>query len=619
MAKEKKNRDIYEEDLLDAEFERGNGKGWIPVLIAILLILIVGGATVGVKLYEKYSYSKERMDLAEYYSITQEWQVPLIIGNEVIEDKALCRDGNYYLPLAFVQQSLNDKFYYDRYEKLLLFTTPTQLYEIPVNSASYTVAGETKENAKTIWVLQDEVPFVELDFVLQFADVLCDVFEQPARIQLYLEAGMGQTAAISKDTAVRYQGGIKSDILCDVKAGDSVYVLDEMETWSKVKTADAVIGYVENKRLEDLRDEQIALPGTYVAPEYTAIRKEYPINLVWHQVTNSAANAGVDELLASTKGVTTISPTWFFLKDNSGNFDSIADQSYVDNMHARNIEVWALIDNFTNDVDIAQILSTTTNRKTLVNNLIQTALAYQIDGINIDFEEVPQEAGADYVQFLRELSIACRQNGIVLSVDNYVPTEYTAHYGRAAQGEVVDYFIIMGYDEHYGGSSQAGSVASYNYVKAGIENTLKDVPASKVINAVPFYTRLWKIADGVSSEALTMSGADNMLAQYGVEATWDDETQQNFAQFEADGAKYQIWLEDMDSISAKLNLMSGYRLAGVAAWKLGLEKTEIWDAIEAYLATCQVDTTAEGDATSETEGALAEQQTVEIQEIETDE
>lgn len=618
MAKEKKNKDIFDDDIFDEEYERGSRKGWIPVLIAILLILIVGGATIGMKLYEKYSYSKERMDLAEYYNITQEWQVPLIVGNELLEDKALCRDGNYYLPLMFVQQNMNDKFYYDSHENLLLFTTPTQLYEIPVNSSSYTVAGETKENEKTIWVLQDEVPYVEMQFVLQFTDDLCTVFEQPARIQIYLDAEHVQTAQISKDTAVRYQGGIKSDILCDVKMGDTVYVLDEMETWSKVKTEDAIIGYVENKRLADLRDEQIALPGTYVAPDYTSIQKEYPINLVWHQVTNSAANAGVEELLASTKGVTTISPTWFFLNDNFGNFDSIADQNYVDNMHARNIEVWALVDNFTNDVDIAQILSTTTNRKTLINNLVQTTLSYQIDGINIDFEEVPQEAGADYVQFLRELSISCRQNGIVLSVDNYVPTEYTAHYGRAAQGEVVDYFIIMGYDEHYGGSSQAGSVASYNYVKAGIENTLRDVPASKVINAVPFYTRLWKIADEVSSEALTMSGADNVLAQNGVTATWDDVTQQNFAEFEADGAKYQIWLEDMDSMTAKLSLMSGYRLAGVAAWKLGLEKAEIWDAIEVYLAESLVNAQTDENTPSDGE-ASTEQESSELQVIETDE
>lgn len=583
MDKDKMDRDLFDDDMFEDEFEKGNTKGWVPVLLALLLILVIGGAAVGMKLYEKYSYSKETMDLSEYYKIAQEGRAAMIVGDEVVEEQAVVRDGNYYLPLSFVKQNLNDKFYYDRYENLLLLTTPTQLYEIELNSASYTIADQPQQYEKTIWILQDEVPYVELDFVAQYSDFLSEIYEAPARIQIYLAAETKQAATIRKDTAVRYQGGIKSDILKEVEKGDKVYVLEQMETWSKVKTQDAVIGYVENKRLDDMEDEPIVLPGTYVAPVYTSITKDYPINLVWHQVTNGAANSGVDSLLSNTKGVTTISPTWYFLNDNFGNFTSIADQSYVDNMHARGLEVWALIDNFTNDVDIAQILSTTTGRKTLINNLIQTTLAYGIDGINIDFEDVPKEAGEDYVQFLRELSIPCRANGIVLSVDNYVPTEYTAHYGRAEQGEVIDYFIIMGYDEHYGGSSQAGSVASYGYVKSGIENTIKDVPASKVINALPFYTRLWKISDGVSSDALAMAGGENILAQYGVTATWDEETQQNFAQFEADGVTYQIWLEDEQSISAKLNLMSGYNLAGVAGWKLGLEKSQVWDVIELYL------------------------------------
>ncbi len=609
MDKEK-DRDLFDDDMFDDEFDGGNKKGWVPVLLAFLLIVIVGGAAVGMKLYEKYSYSKETMDLSEYYGITQEWQTAMIVNDEVVEEQAVLREGNYYLPLSFVKQNLNDKFYYDRHEKLLLFTTPSQLYEIPVNSASYTIADDPQQYEKTIWILQDEVPYVELDFVAQYSDFLSEIHDAPARIQIYLAAETKLTATIGKDTAVRYQGGIKSDVLKDVKKGDRVYVLEQMETWSKVKTEDSVIGYVENKRLKDESDEQIVLPGTYIAPVYTSITKDYPINLVWHQVTNVTANSGVDSLLANTKGVTTISPTWFFLNDNFGNFTSIADQSYVDNMHARGLEVWALIDNFTNDVDIAQILSTTTGRKTLIYNLVQTTLAYNIDGINIDFEEVPKEAGEDYVQFLRELSIPCRQNGIVLSVDNYVPTEYTAHYGRAEQGEVIDYFIIMGYDEHYGGSSQAGSVASYGYVKAGIENTLKDVPASKVINAIPFYTRLWKIADGVSSEAMPMSSAENVLAQNGVTAVWDEETQQNFAQFEAGGATYQIWLEDVQSISAKLNLMSGYNLAGVAAWKLGLEKAQIWDVIEGYLMTSRASMQSQPDQ--------PEAETPQVQVIETD-
>nr|MBQ8252118.1 chitinase [Lachnospiraceae bacterium] len=572
------------------ELDRAGKKGWVPVLIAVVLILLIAGAGLGAKLYDKYSYSKEEMDLYEYYSVGQDWETALIVQDEIIEEKAVCRDGNFYLPLSFVQDHLNDKFYYDRHEKLLLFTTPTELYEIPPESCSYMISGQPQENEKVIWILQGEDPYVELDFVSQYADFLSEIYGQPNRIQLYIQGQTSQTASIKKDTAVRYQGGIKSDILKPLVKGDKVYVLEEMETWSKVKTEDSVIGYVENKRLENYAEEEIGLPGTYVAPVYASIQKDYVINMAWHQVTNAVANSGIEAMLANTKGLNTISPTWFFLSDNLGGFVSIADQSYVDSMHARGIEVWALVDNFTNDVDIAQILSTTTNRKNLINNLVQTTLAYGIDGINVDFEQVPMEAGEDYVQFLRELSIPCRQNGIVLSVDNYVPTDYTAHYGRKEQGEVIDYFVIMGYDEHYSGSSQAGSVASLGYVKAGIENTLRDVPAHKVINGIPSYTRLWKISDGVSSEALSMAVAENYLAQNGVTAVWDQETAQNFASFEADGATYQIWLEDTESVRAKLNLMSGYNLAGVAQWKLGLEKAEIWDVIAEYTSKAQMST-----------------------------
>lgn len=567
----------------DPEREKMDFKKLIPVLIAIVLIILVLGIAVGGKLLDKYSYSKEEMDLSEYYHIETQWQTPIILQDEVITEQAVCRDGSFYLPVSLVQEKLNDKFYYDKQEKLLIYTTPTEIYEIPVDSGIYTVAGESRDNGSIIWILQDEIPYIELNFVSNYANFSSEIFEAPNRIQLYVEPQTHQVATIKKDTAVRYQGGIKSDILKEVKKGESVMVLESMETWSKVKTQDSVIGYVENKRLSQQEEQTVELPNAYVAPLYTSITKDYPINMTWHQVTNSTANSGVDELLANTKGINTISPTWFFLNDNSGGFTSIADKSYVDNMHARGIEVWALIDNFTNDVDIAQILSTTTNRKNLINRLVSVVQEYDIDGINVDFEQVPSEAGPDYIQFLRELSVSCRNNGIVLSADNYVPTNYTEHYGRKEQGEVLDYFVIMGYDEHYSGSAEAGSVASINYVRQGIENTLKDVPAEKVINGIPFYTRIWKLADGVSSEALSMTAAENYLSQYGVTASWDETTCQNYASFEADGAVYEIWLEDSDSIRAKLNVMSMYPLAGVAHWKLGLEKPEIWNEIEQYL------------------------------------
>lgn len=206
-----------------------------------------------------------------------------------------------------------------------------------------------------------------------------------------------------------------------------------------------------------------------------------------------------------------------------------------------------------------------------------------IDGINIDFEQVPESAGNDYVQFLRELSISCRKNQIVLSVDNYVPTGYTAHYDRKEQGTVVDYVVIMGYDEHYAGSAEAGSVASIGYVQQGIENTVSAVPQEKVINAVPFYTRLWKWGESLTSEALSMSAAANYRHNMAWQLRGMKRPVRIYATFEADGVTYQIWLENAKSLEAKLRVMSAYQLGGIAEWKLGLETPDVWTLIENYV------------------------------------
>ena len=207
-----------------------------------------------------------------------------------------------------------------------------------------------------------------------------------------------------------------------------------------------------------------------------------------------------------------------------------------------------------------------------------------MDGINIDFEQLSEKTGEHFVQFLRELSIPCRANGIVLSVDNYVPIGNTAHYGRRQQGEVVDYVIIMGYDEHWSGSEEAGSVASIDFVETGIQRTVEEVPAEKVINAIPFYTRVWKTEGGsVTSDAVGMESAENFLANHGVQAVWDETTCQNYAEFEENGILYQVWLEDEQSIQVKLNVMTNYNIAGVSAWKLGFERPAIWNVIDGYL------------------------------------
>ena len=301
--------------------------------------------------------------------------------------------------------------------------------------------------------------------------------------------------------------------------------------------------------------------------------------MVWHQVTSTDANAYFADATANMTGVNVISPTWFYLTDTSGNIASIASADYVSQANEKGLQVWGLIDNFTQEVSTTETLSSTAARQNIISQLIQAAQDVGMDGINVDFESLSEDVGTHFLEFLRELSIQCHENNLVLSVDNPVPEDFTSHYDRAEQGKVVDYVIIMGYDEHYVGSD-TGSVASLPWVEQGVKDTLADVPAKRTILAIPFYTRLWKTTGGaLTSEAIGMDEAQNVLTENGVEAVWDGSVSQNYATFEKDNSTYQIWPEDAQSIAEKVKLIPKYNLAGGAQWKLGFENSSIWQTI----------------------------------------
>ena len=322
--------------------------------------------------------------------------------------------------------------------------------------------------------------------------------------------------------------------------------------------------------------------------------------MAWHNVTNQDANNAVAQRIAQTKGLTTLAPTWIHVADTNGNISSIASADYVSYAHKQNVEVWMTVRDFDGGISSEQesyeLLSYTSRRETLITQLIAEALRVGVDGINVDFEKISDKCGEHYIEFIRELSVKCRQNGLVLSVDNYVPKSFNTQYDRKEQGIVADYVVIMGYDEYYAGSPEAGPVSSYNYVKEGITETLKEVPAEKVISGIPFFTRLWKETPKTEEELKSDKGTDAeqysttvesdaqaIVKQAGVDTTWDKKAGQNYATWEADGSKYEIWMEDSKSIEAKLKLMKKYKLAGTAEWSLGQESSDIWNLIQKYV------------------------------------
>ena len=565
-------------------------KKMIPVIVAIVLIILIAAVGFGAKLLERYSYSKERADLTEYFGIQEDNDAAIILQDELIEEHAKIFDNRCYFDIATVHKYFNDRFYEDKEAELLVFAKPSGYWTTWIGSTGLEDYGADFESAGVDldYVLsryEDGVLYIAADFVQQYSNFTYELFTGPNRMQIYTEGGERQTAPITKDTQVRYQGGIKSDILTDVSEGDTVVVLEEMETWTKVKTQDSFIGYVENKRLGEKTEEEPIPVTDYVEPEYKANTRDHKINLGWHVIGGVGGNDTLDEAVAQTKGLNVISPTWFTLTGNEGDFSSFATADYVEKAHGMGLEVWALVGNVDSvDVDLYTVLGKTSNRRHLILQLLAAAREYNLDGLNIDFENVSLDAGEPFVQFIRELSIPCRKYGIVLSVDNYVPMNHTDHYDRAEQGAVADYVIIMGYDEHYNGSDQAGSVASIGFVEKGIENTVADVPKEKVINALPFYTRIWETgADGISSQAVGMEMAQTYVADHQITTRWDEETCQNYGEFQDGDRLCQVWMEDAESIKVKLNIMEKYDIAGVAAWRLGFETADVWDVIEEYM------------------------------------
>ena len=356
------------------------------------------------------------------------------------------------------------------------------------------------------------------------------------------------------------------------------HILNELDNWSYVRTDTGFMGYMHNWNLKGR--ETVIRESAFQAPVYESQSLGERVSLVWHQVTNQDGNARFDEMFEGVEGVNVVSPTWFALTDNEGNFRSLASGEYVEKAHARGMEVWALLDNFSDDVQTEVLLSSTSTRRRLIDNLMDEVRKFGIDGLNLDFESLKPEAGIHYIQFIRELSIECRANGIILSVDNYVPSAYTEFYNRKEQGIVADYVIVMAYDEHYAGG-EMGTVSSLSYVQDGLANTMELVPKEKVIGAVPFFTRIWTVRDGkTTSRAVGMTAASRWVEENQVELQWLDDVGQYYGELKGeDGSVEYIWMEDLRSLELKAEAVADSRAAGIACWKLGFEPDEVWDVI----------------------------------------
>lgn len=559
----------------------------VPYIITIILLLVIGGVFFKVY-YDHYMYTDERADLNEYYGVQDEDDFPIIYENLVSEMHARRFDGECYMDLETVRSLLNNRFYYGTQDDTLIYCLPEEMYVARAGEKKWEsdVNGVTEEDYAPV-IKDGETVYVALPYLRKFTNFYYGVYEGPNRVVLRNEWGTEKMATVRGSTNMRTLGGVKAPIIAAVEEGTDVLILDPLDDWTRIETADGYYGYVENKYLSETREQKME-PVTDVpeyVPQYRSLGKR--ICIAWNMIYFAESNKEIDGMLVGTKGINVLAPTWFTLESEDGDINVKASKSYVKMAHDKGMQVWGVLDNFQND-DLfvyTQFLNSLEGRQKVIRTLIEEAQNFDLDGINVDIEGLAEPTDVyDFIEFVREICIACRRAGLYISVNNYVPYNYNDHYDLEEQASFADYVIIMGYDEHTVGSQEAGSVASIGYVEYGIQEALKDVPAERLINGIPFYTIGWATEGGtVSGRTLDMAEAKVFMKDHDMKKEWNSTAGQNYAEKESGSKLYQIWLEDKKSISTKLDLMKENGLAGVAVWRLGLETNDVWDVIDDYV------------------------------------
>ena len=563
-------------------------RGYIYIAAGVMLLAVL---IVGMYAIKKYTPTKEHVELTEYFTLNHEAEAAVVLNSEYMEPAedlahgyAMVDSGKIYFELGFVKEYLDDGYVYDPSEITLRYATDTEIYTATLGNNSYLVDKSNNTMDNNIVIAKDDTVFILADYMKLLTDFQYTYFENPDRVVVEPAGYKKQTATAKGKAQIRILNGPKSPILEDVTKGENITVVRDTGKWSFVVSENGVMGYMKNNKIS--AQKEVTVEATLPKRTYNHINTGKEISLLWHQVTSQAANADVASVLADSGKVNVISPTWFHLNDNKGGIASIANSSYVSTCHAAGVQVWGLISNLEDtSVDTTTVLNTTSARDALVNNLIAQAITYGLDGINIDIEQLAGAASDGYIQFIKELSIKCEKNDIILSVDNYVPTASSAGYNRKEQANYADYVIIMGYDEHYNGSEEAGSVASIGWVEQGVKDTLDDVPADQVVLGMPFYCRVWEVAEdgSISSKAYGMDAVQTYLNTNGVSTTWDDATGQYYGEYVKENTTYKVWVEDEASLEEKLKVMDNYGLAGGAFWKKGFDNTAAWNVIAKYL------------------------------------
>lgn len=554
-----------------------------PVKRVFFILFLLLAIIMSLYLYRKYSFTNKRADLKEYLHVSGD-EVAIFLNDEDksasdVEDgikmRALKSHDTVYMPLSFVKAYINNRFYFAKDINKILYCLP---YEIQSRGDA-----DIHQIGNCPYVIFKDEPYLLIDYVKDFTNIRYDSYldEESKRVYIYTDWDKESIAYMKGKEAARLHGGNKSPIVTDLKKGEEVKVLDRMTKWIKVKTSDGYIGYIRKSKINK-EIERIPISSFIEVTRKDIKMSEKPV-IGFHQVLSSYSASQLPELLKNTKGMNVIAPTWFVIKNNDGDIRSVANDKYALNCHGRKLQVWATVNNFDlGNIDEKLVFSNTMTRRKMIDKILREVSVNNLDGINLDIEQLPDDAGEDYTEFVRELSIELNKVGCILSLDTYIPYNFNKQYNLKEYNDFCDYVIIMAYDEHYSGSKVVGSVSSINYVRDAINLSLASINKEKLIIGLPFYTRIWttKVDGSVSSIAGAAEKLEESAKAQGLKFTFDEETCQNYgSKTTLEGDLVECWMEDDTSLGYKMNEIRNADLAGTAAWKLTQERDKSFSII----------------------------------------
>lgn len=490
--------------------------------------------------------------------------------------------GDAYVPFTFVKDVIDPDAFSE--DGMVIVTTKDKVVKLKTDSLTAYVNQHPVELRLPV-ILEDGEPYIPATALEMLYPVTASLRGEAGTFTVRRTDEESTVATSLSDAVVRTQPSILSRRIAVLPPGCEVEVFETRGGWVNVQTADGIAGWMPKGRLSEPTTKPAeVIPGDdYVPAPLTGDK----VSLVWEQVDWRNPDTST---IGPMPGLNVISPTWFRLGETPGEVENYADARYVSWAHSRGYKVWAL---FSNSFELQRsrtVLRNSDLRDKVISQILVYAKMYSLDGINLDFENVYQEDAPYLTQFVREITPLLHEAGLTVSMDVTVKSKsptWSLCYERPRLAAVLDYMMLMAYDQYAAGSKVAGPNSALTWVDSIIRLTLEEIPAEKLVLGVPFYMRLWKETktdEGVkvSQQAIGMRYAQQWLREQGVTPVLDEATGVYYAEKTIGQDTWKLWIEDAASIAKRLELADSHGLAGVAAWRRGFETPDVWDAFAEY-------------------------------------